>query len=109
MNKDLIFIIENMSPIMQKELLRQYAHEVGKPIYFYKIIKENNHGAKELKTLMGKILKFDRIKNKLSKGTAKKTKTVKFSNDFLFGKKKKVVKKKKAVVKKKKKVVKKKK
>ena len=104
MNKDLIFIIENMSPIMQKELLRQYHLEVGKPIYFYQIIKENNHGVKELKTLMKRI-----IKNKLIKGTAKKTKTVKFSNDFLFGKKKKVVKKKKAVVKKKKKVVKKKK
>ena len=108
MNKDLVFIIENMSPRMQKELLRQHGFN-KKPTYFYTIIKENNHGAKELKTLMGKILKFDRIKNKLSKGTAKKTKTVKFSDNFLFGKKKTVVKKKKAVVKKKKKVVKKKK
>ena len=103
MNKDLIFIIENMSARMKKELLRQHGFNKN-PTYFYKIIKENNHGVKELKTLMKRI-----IKNKLIKGTAKKTKTVKFSNDFLFGKKKKVVKKKKAVVKKKKKVVKKKK
>ena len=88
MNKDLIFIIENMSPIMQKELLRQYFNEVGKPTYFYRIIIENNHGVKELKTLMGKLLKFDRIKDKLSKSTAKKKKTV-------VKKKKKVVKKKK--------------
>ena len=56
MNKDLIFIIENMSARMKKELLRQHGFNKN-PTYFYKIIKENNHGVKELKTLMKRIIK----------------------------------------------------
>tara|TARA_B100000795_G_scaffold268503_1_gene255582 strand:+ start:627 stop:995 length:369 start_codon:yes stop_codon:yes gene_type:complete len=115
MNKDLIFIIENMSPRMQKELLRQHGFN-KKSTYFYTVIKENGHGVKELKKLMQNIIKNNLGYMKKSLPLSFKPKSLTFEVKKGSGldklptkKKKKVVKKKKTVVKKKKKVVKKKK
>ena len=50
MNKEIKYVIENMSAPMKRELMRKIPGD--KPEYFY-----NPKTIKELKTLMGKLIK----------------------------------------------------